>query len=127
MLGGDIPQVASMCERVSKDYQLQCANNVGRVISTAVANDLSKIERYCGLLPSHLGEECTNAVGQSVFVLGDEVLPFKICKMISSAQGKMSCYGQLAESFKTNRIPAIKMKELCGKFEEKYRYLCDAA
>lgn len=124
-LGGDIGKGVALCGRVPTEYQMACANNIGRVISTAVRNNIDEIRKNCALLSTiQLHEECINAIGQSVFVLGDSALPLEICKMIQSDQGKSACYRQLVASFAENRIPRAKIMEFCGQFEQSYQSFC---
>ena len=126
-MGGNIGNVIATCSKVPSAYQMECANNVGRVISTATKNNTEEIKKDCALFLSvALHEECINAIGQSVFVLGDNALPIEICKMIPSVQGKQSCYQQLMASFVENKLSQSKIALLCAQFEKDYQSLCNA-
>jgi hypothetical protein len=124
--GGDMTKVVSICQqKVPEKNQLNCANDIGRVISTLTQNDLYLVRKGCDLFSDvNLRDECFNAIAQSVFALGDEQLPFTLCREITTTEGKGRCYTQLNYQFTANNLDLEKIDSLCQQFEDSYQQIC---
>lgn len=125
LFGGDLEKTARQCAKVPENFRLQCANNFGRIVSTAVKNDPEEIEKHCRYLDGpRMREMCISAIAQSVFALGEETLPFVLCGIHATGAAKRSCYASLYLAFETARLSPEKKTELCGKIEPAYRAVC---
>lgn len=121
---GDIKKTAGQCMQIPEDYQRECADSVGRIISTATLNNLILINTNCNYMKESLADKCKNGIAMSVFALSDENLPFKICSM-TSVNGKKECYLDLYSFMKLNDLTQDKISSLCQKIETEYQYVCE--
>ncbi len=122
---GDIKKTAQNCNILPKTYQLECADNIGRIIGTATKNDLKLIQIQCSYMLQELADQCINSIGKSVFAIGDENLPFQLCPLTTSSEGKKNCYTDLFALMSVNKLSEEKIKQLCLKFEKEYQYTCE--
>lgn len=120
---GDIKKTAQNCNLIPQAYQLECADNIGRIISTATKNELNLIKIQCGYMNEDLSNQCIGSISKSVFALGDEKLPFTLCTF-TSQKGKEGCFTDLYSLMILNSLSNQKMTELCNKFENNYQYVC---
>ena len=125
ILFGNIEKMASICNsKVPAEFRNECANSLARVVSTLKKNDLGEIEKDCSYLGDQLEPECIKAIALSAYSIGDESLPFILCRMIDNSNGKESCYEELTVLFSRNEIPEDKRQNLCQQFEKEFQYIC---
>lgn len=124
---GSAKKMAEFCtsDQVPENYRDMCANDTGRVISTLVKNDFDRIKENCAYLKPPWDGECLSSIGQSVFAMGDEELPFRFCREVGTQRYKDHCYLELGNLIERNELSAEKTRELCAKFEPDYRRHCE--
>ncbi|MBP6979587.1 cupredoxin domain-containing protein [Candidatus Curtissbacteria bacterium] len=123
---GDIKKTAKNCDLLPDKYQVDCANNIGRIVSTATKNDPKLIQLYCSYMKQKLANLCISAIVNSIFALGDEDTPFSLCQLTSNGEGKKYCYSDLYLLMTINNFSKEKIKQLCLKIEKEYQYVCEA-
>lgn len=124
--GFDIKQTAGYCVNVPEKYQIDCVDNVARLISTLTNNQYEEILESCEVLRGEWSQMCLVFIAQSVSSQGDETLPYKLCQSVESEEVKHECYLKLTAGLQERySMESAKYNELCDKFEPEYREICN--
>ena len=126
VFGSDTRKTAAYCIHVPLAYQWACADGIGRIIVTTAGEDIAQIQTYCEEMPATMPDMCLRSVAKSSFAVGNEHLPFDICKKTQTPEGKKNCYSDLVTLFAENAYSSQKVHALCQQFDPAFMYLCPA-
>lgn len=122
---GDYKRVALYCEKIPATYQMECANNYGRVLSTTLQNNIEQIVKYCDYLKSEIVPYCVASVASSMAGMTANEKAIRFCVATRSDEAKKICYEAVLDVWAAQSLITNNDKRACDQFPESDRGICE--